>query len=199
MLDPGRRTLATTYVPGVIVSGTFAPTASTMPKFSWPMTRKSSPGGAAPYSAALISLSVPSTPTRRTFTSTPRPSAMSSTDGFGMSARWIEPAFPGWTAIAFTAGLSRAGSAALQSPGGAAVVGRGRAARRGTARRRRGRLPHAHARIRRGDVARRADVRLEPRRRPGGCPGGVDRRPARHRAVRRTLVAEDLALSDRRQ
>src|SRR6266496_2595206 len=38
------------------------------------MIRKSSPGGAAPYSAALISLSVPSTPTRRTRTPTPRPS-----------------------------------------------------------------------------------------------------------------------------
>src|SRR5919108_4027857 len=107
MLDPGRRTLATTYVPGRIVSGTFGPTSSTTPKFSWPMIRKSSPGGAAPYSAALISLSVPSTPTRRTRTRTPRPSGMSSTDGFATSSRWIEPALPGVTATAFTERLSR--------------------------------------------------------------------------------------------
>src|ERR1041385_3146938 len=71
------------------------------------MTRKSSPGGAAPYSAALISLSVPSTPTRSTRTSTPRPSGMSSTDGFGLSSRLSEPALPGVTAMAFTQRLSR--------------------------------------------------------------------------------------------
>src|ERR1043166_4312878 len=70
------------------------------------MIRKSSPLGAAPYSAALISLSVPSTPTRRTRTSTPRPSGTSSTDGVGTSSRWIEPALPGVTAIAFTQRLS---------------------------------------------------------------------------------------------
>src|SRR6266496_3546025 len=90
MLEPGRRTLATTYVPGVIVSGTFGPTSSTTPKFSWPMTRKSSPGGAAPYSAALISLSVPSTPTRRTRTGAPRPSgiaARAGLDGRGVGVR----------------------------------------------------------------------------------------------------------------
>src|SRR5437764_176061 len=40
MLEPGRRTLATTYVPGLIVSGTFGPTSSTTPKFSCPMMRK---------------------------------------------------------------------------------------------------------------------------------------------------------------
>src|SRR5919201_4960249 len=107
MLDPGRRTLATTKVPGVIVSGTFGPTSSTTPKFSCPITRYSSPGGAAPYSAALISLSVPSTPTRRTRTRTPRPSGTWSTEGFGTSSRWIEPACPGVTAIAFTLRLSR--------------------------------------------------------------------------------------------
>src|SRR5438552_1733688 len=71
------------------------------------MIRKSSPSGAAPYSAALISLSVPSTPTRRTRTSTPRPSGTSPTDGFGTSSRWIEPASPGVTAIALTQRLSR--------------------------------------------------------------------------------------------
>src|SRR5205823_7633659 len=49
----------------------------------------------------------PSTPTLRTRTSTPRPSGMSSTDGFGTSSRWIEPALPGVTAIAFTQRLSR--------------------------------------------------------------------------------------------
>src|ERR671936_1860788 len=107
MLDPGRRTLATAYVPGVIVSGTFGPTSSTRPKFSCPMTRKSAPGGAAPYSASLISLSVPSTPTRSTCTRTPLPSGMSSTLGFGISSRWMELRLPGVTAIAFMPRLSR--------------------------------------------------------------------------------------------
>src|SRR5439155_15532446 len=54
-----------------------------------------------PYSAALISLSVPSTPTRSTFTSTPRPPGTSSSVGSSSSARCAEPGFPGWTAIAF--------------------------------------------------------------------------------------------------
>src|ERR687887_504684 len=70
------------------------------------MIRKSSPLGAAPYSAALISLSVPSTPTRRTRTSTPRPSGTSPTDGFGTSSRWIELGLPGVTAMAFMPRLS---------------------------------------------------------------------------------------------
>src|ERR1051326_1108306 len=65
------------------------------------MTRKSYPSGAAPYSAALISRSVPSTPTRSTLTSTPRPSGISLVDGFGSSARWTVSGFPGKTAIAF--------------------------------------------------------------------------------------------------
>src|SRR3954451_16958891 len=77
--------MATTSVPGQSVDGTFGPTSSTRPKLSWPVTRKSSPGGAAPYSAALISLSVPSTPTRSTRTFTPRPSGMSPTLGSGLS------------------------------------------------------------------------------------------------------------------
>src|SRR6059058_2763692 len=63
--------------------------------------RKSSPDGAAPYSAALISLSVPSTPTRNTFTRTPRPLATSDSDGFGSSARCALLGRPGTTAIAF--------------------------------------------------------------------------------------------------
>src|SRR5439155_25089130 len=54
-----------------------------------------------PYSAALISLSVPSTPTRRMRTRTPRPPGMSLTAGFGSSARCTEPGRPGNTAIAF--------------------------------------------------------------------------------------------------
>src|SRR5687767_14783327 len=65
------------------------------------MTRKSYPSGAAPYSAALISRSVPSTPTRRTFTSTPRPAGTSDTDGLASSARCALFGFPGNTAIAF--------------------------------------------------------------------------------------------------
>src|SRR5437868_1277648 len=65
------------------------------------MTRKSYPGGAAPYSAALISLSVPSTPTRRTFTSTPRPFGTWSSDGLGVSAKWTLLGFPGNTLMAF--------------------------------------------------------------------------------------------------
>src|SRR5918911_1558654 len=101
MLVPGRRTLATTYPPGRIVSGTFGPTSTTRPKFSCPMTRKSAPGGAAPYSASLISLSVPSTPTRSTSTRTPLPPGTSSTLGRGISSRWIEFGLPGVTAIAF--------------------------------------------------------------------------------------------------
>src|SRR5512136_1718923 len=66
------------------------------------MTRKSYPGGAAPYSAALISLSVPSTPTRRTFTSTPRPLGTSFRLGFGNSARCTLQGLPGNTLTAFT-------------------------------------------------------------------------------------------------
>src|SRR5438067_6433261 len=69
------------------------------------MTRKSYPGGAAPYSAALISLSVPSTPTRRILTSTPRPSGTSDTDGLASSARCTLLGRPGTTAMAFI-GLS---------------------------------------------------------------------------------------------
>src|SRR5205814_10431150 len=86
-------------------SWTFGPTASTRPKPSWPITRKSYPGGAAPYSAALISLSVPSTPTRKTLTSTPRSSATSSTEGLVRSARWTLFALPGNTLIAFISSL----------------------------------------------------------------------------------------------
>src|SRR5215510_7452569 len=69
------------------------------------MTRKSYPLGAAPYSAALISLSVPSTPTRSTLTRMPRPPGMSDSDGLASSARWTLLGRPGTTAIAFI-GLS---------------------------------------------------------------------------------------------
>src|SRR5262244_3871314 len=69
------------------------------------MTRKSYPLGAAPYSAALISLSVPSTPTRSTRTRTPRPAGMSDSDGLASSARCTLLGRPGTTAIAFI-GLS---------------------------------------------------------------------------------------------
>src|SRR5262245_42850981 len=65
------------------------------------MTRKSWPLGAAPYSAALISLSVPSTPTRSTLTRTPRPFGTSDSDGFASSARCTLFGWPGMTAIAF--------------------------------------------------------------------------------------------------
>ena len=51
--------------------------------------------GAFPYSAALISLFVPSTPTRNTFTRTPRPPAMSVTFGMGISSKCIEFGLPG--------------------------------------------------------------------------------------------------------
>src|SRR5262245_2742208 len=77
------------------------------------MTRQSSPSGAAPYSAALISLSVPSTPTRSTRTSTPRPFEISSSDGFGNSVRCSEFGWPGNTANALIAIISMAG---LESP-----------------------------------------------------------------------------------
>src|SRR5207245_1808843 len=69
------------------------------------MTRKSYPGGAAPYSAALISLSVPSTPTRRILTSTPRPWGTSSSRGLGTSRKWMLFGLPGMTQMAFTNGL----------------------------------------------------------------------------------------------
>src|SRR5215469_6626373 len=101
MLRPGRRTVATTWSPA-FTSVTFGPTASTRPKPSWPMTRKSNPAGAAPYSAALISLSVPSTPTRKTLIKTPRPPGTSSAFGFGTSRRWNVFDLPGITATAFT-------------------------------------------------------------------------------------------------
>src|SRR5262245_47036701 len=54
-----------------------------------------------PYSAALISLSVPSTPTRSTLTRTPRPPGTSSTDGLGSCPRCMELGLPGNTAMAF--------------------------------------------------------------------------------------------------
>src|SRR4051812_40805939 len=98
---PGRRTDATTIVPGTIVDGTFAPTSTTRPSDSCPVIRYSCPSGASPYSAALISLSVPSTPTRSTSTRTPRPSGISSSDGSGTSRKCIELGMPGRTATAF--------------------------------------------------------------------------------------------------
>src|SRR2546429_27285 len=65
------------------------------------MTRKSYPGGAAPYSAALISLSVPSTPTRRILTSPRRPFGLWSSEGFGKLAWWPLLGFPGNPLIVF--------------------------------------------------------------------------------------------------
>src|SRR6478736_1418148 len=106
-----------------MVSGTLGPTSTTWPKLSWPVTRKSSPGGAAPYSAALISLSVPSTPTRSTFTSTPRPSAISATDGLGSCARYMELGTPGRTATAFIRMPSAAGLAAAGGRCAVSVLG----------------------------------------------------------------------------
>src|SRR5215468_7211558 len=101
MLVPGQRTMATTYSPG-FTSVTFSATSTTWPKLSCPSTRKLYPGGAAPYSAALISLSVPSTPTRRTRTSTPLPLGTDLISGFSRSARCALLALPGMTATAFT-------------------------------------------------------------------------------------------------
>src|SRR5688500_16219187 len=89
------------------------------------MIRKSYPGGAWPYSAALISLSVPSTPTRSTFTSTPRPFGISSTVGFGMVVRCMEFGFPGKTATAFIVVSAAAAGAGGPCSGrtGASVAG----------------------------------------------------------------------------
>jgi AcrR family transcriptional regulator len=56
---------------------------------------------AVPYSAALISLSVPSTPTLNTFTSTPRPFGIWSSTGLVTSVRWTVLGLPVKTAIAF--------------------------------------------------------------------------------------------------
>src|SRR3989442_12315611 len=67
--------------------------------------RESSPGGAAPYSPAVISLSVPSTPTRRILTNTPRPWGTSSSRGLGTSRKWMLFGLPGMTQMAFMNGL----------------------------------------------------------------------------------------------
>src|SRR5918994_7228181 len=101
MLVPGLRTVDTTSAPSLNVLGTFGPASTTRPRPSCPVIRKSWPSGASPYSAALISLSVASTPTRRTLTSTPRPSGISATSGSSTSRRCIELGAPGWTATAF--------------------------------------------------------------------------------------------------
>src|SRR5947207_993051 len=71
-----------------------------MPRLSWPMIRKSSPSGEQPYSPLAISLSVPSTPQRRTRTRTPVPSRTSSRTGRRTCRAWTEPTTPGRTAIA---------------------------------------------------------------------------------------------------
>src|SRR5437867_4341449 len=82
-------------------SVTRAPISATTPKLSWPSVRNGLPSGASPYSPALISLSVPSTPTRSTLTRTPRPFGMSSTFGLGSAARWTLSGLWGMTATAF--------------------------------------------------------------------------------------------------
>src|SRR5215211_9494386 len=195
MLDPGRRTLATTKPPGRIVSGTFGPTSTTRPKFSWPMTRKSSPGGAAPYSASLISLSVPSTPTRRTCTRTPLPPETSATLGSGISSRWIELRLPGVTAMAFMPRLSRQRALRYSRLGGPGRSSRGRACRC-LARRSGVRVCGAGAEVPPLDPAGGPSLRLEPGDRRRGCTGDLARRHQWHRPLRGPLDHQDLDLSD---
>src|SRR5919204_2239345 len=195
MLEPGRRTLATTKPPGRIVSGTFGPTSTTRPKFSWPITRNSSPGGAAPYSASLISLSVPSTPTRSTCTRTPFPSGTSSTAGFGMSWRWIELRLPGVTAMAFMPRLSRQQRLRYSRLGGPGPGSRGRA-RRCFARPSGVGVLGAGAGVPPLHPPGSPALRLEPGHGRGSCTGDLARGPQRHRPLRRPLDPQDLDLSD---
>lgn len=69
---------------------------STLPRDSWPRTRRCAPSGAHPYSPETISLSVPQTPRARPRTSSsPSPGV-----GPGHSLNSIESARPGTTVTA---------------------------------------------------------------------------------------------------
>ena len=68
----------------------------TRPRDSCPMIRRSSPGGAAPYSPLMISRSVPQTPIACVWTRT----GPSSPGGSGMSVSATEPGLPGMTVMA---------------------------------------------------------------------------------------------------
>jgi hypothetical protein len=93
-----------------------------------PGINMSSPSGASPYSPEWSSRSVPSSPTRRTRTRTPRPSDTSPTDGVGASIRRRERASPGRRARAFHRFTPRTGARPpRRSPEG------GRSSRRPTA------------------------------------------------------------------
>src|SRR5579875_1105754 len=90
----GRRTMPTTRSPGAKPEPAGA--SSTSPSDSWPIARRSSPGGAQPYSPAMISMSVPQTPTALVFTRT----GPSSSGGSGSSVRSTVFAFSGTTVTA---------------------------------------------------------------------------------------------------
>src|SRR5271166_5449211 len=77
----------------------------TCPSDSWPITRRSAPAGAWPYSPLMISRSVPQTPTARVSTST----GPAASGGSGMSVSATESRRPGTTVIAriFGTELSR--------------------------------------------------------------------------------------------
>ena len=96
-----------TSTPGRDRRVTLGPTASTRPKFSWPMTRKSSPSGAGRTRAAMISR--PCRRRRRAGlrTRTPRPSGTSSTVGRRMRRAWSDPGSPGRTASAAIVSIAR--------------------------------------------------------------------------------------------
>src|SRR6516164_8822038 len=89
-----RRTMPTTRSPAAKPVPCAA--ATTSPTDSCPMIRRSSPGGAQPYSPLMISRSVPHTPIACVRTRT----GPSCSGGSGMSARATEPGAPGTTVIA---------------------------------------------------------------------------------------------------
>src|SRR3954447_8830267 len=85
----GRRTTPTTRSPALKLEPGGA--VRTRPSDSWPMTSRSCPGGAQPYSPRAISLSVPQTPTATASTSSsPWPGS-----GSGTSVTASEPACSG--------------------------------------------------------------------------------------------------------
>src|SRR5450432_3289892 len=96
----GRRTTPTTRSPGAkwLPAGALA----TRPRFSWPMMRRSRPGGALPYAPLRISPSVPQTPMLTPSTS----SVPGSSGGSGRSSRRALSATPGIVVIARMADYS---------------------------------------------------------------------------------------------
>ena len=89
-----RRTMPTTRSPGLNPDPAGA--SLTRPSDSCPITRRSAPGGAAPYSPLMISRSVPQMPMACVSTRT----GPSSPGGSGSSLSAMEPGWPGMTVMA---------------------------------------------------------------------------------------------------